>query len=56
MKCSELYCPWIQSPTRPNRYVCLKCGKTRRIDDRLEGGIGVMLSALLTAVVLVLLL
>jgi hypothetical protein len=31
-KCSEVYCPWVQSRRNPDRYVCLKCNQVRRVD------------------------
>lgn len=33
-KCSEVYCPWVQSRRNPDRYVCLKCNKVRRVDGQ----------------------
>ncbi|MDJ1169799.1 hypothetical protein PMG71_10210 [Roseofilum sp. BLCC_M154] len=32
--CSQNYCPFVQDPENPRRYVCLKCGLERSLDDR----------------------
>ncbi|MDJ1170098.1 hypothetical protein PMG71_11725 [Roseofilum sp. BLCC_M154] len=30
--CSQNYCPFVQDPRNPRRYVCLKCGLERSLD------------------------
>ncbi|MBP0014142.1 MAG: hypothetical protein J7545_03255 [Roseofilum sp. SBFL] len=32
--CSQNYCPFVQDPKNPRRYVCLKCGLERSLDRR----------------------
>lgn len=33
MECKNLYCPWVQNSHDADHYVCLKCGKERRINN-----------------------
>ena len=31
--CNNLYCPWVQNNRDSNHYVCLKCGRERKINN-----------------------
>ena len=32
-ECKKPFCPWVQSNQDPDHYVCLTCGRHRRITD-----------------------
>lgn len=52
--CAQNYCPFVQDPRNPRRYVCLKCGLERSLDER--NGEGDRPSALILALMGVLVL
>lgn len=58
--CSQNYCPFVQDPKNPRRYVCLKCGLERSLDrdyredegDRPSAAILALLSVIVLLILL----
>lgn len=50
--CNQKYCPWVQDPQNPRRFVCLKCHQRTNLNHTdLESGIW-LLPVILVAIVI----
>lgn len=55
-ECADSYCQFVKDPQNPRRYVCLKCGLERYLDETEYSNPPTVLLILTTIVVTLLLL